>query len=100
MDPCGPDAVQGARLCPPHLVLAPARPFPARICGGDGGGGGKPADARFRSVAVVEGSLRILGVVAVAVNRAVRVAAGQDRKVLLFTVHLRLERSTTAVRVL
>jgi hypothetical protein len=39
-------------------------------------------------------------VVAVAVNRAVRVAAGQDRKVLLFTVHLRLERSTTAVRVL
>ena len=63
-------------------------------------GGGKPADARFRNVAVVEGSLRILGVVAVAVNRAVRVAAGQDRKVLLFTVHLRLERSTTAVRVL
>ena len=64
MDPCGPDAGQERGCARPISILAPARPFPARICGSGGGGGGKPADARLRNVAVVEGALRVLGVVA------------------------------------
>jgi len=54
----------GAWLCPPHLDSRSRPPISRSNCGGGDGGGGKPADARLRNVAVVEGALRVLGVVA------------------------------------